>query len=204
MRLYGWELIRGLGITLAHFVRSYTRGIGRRFGTDAGVRQLPSQRGIFTVSYPEEQLAVPESFRVIPFLLYNGKASEPLTEEANRCTACGICAKVCPPQCIWIVQAKDPATGRSKPKPSEFVIDIDVCMNCGLCAEFCPFDAIKMGHDFELSNSEREVSHIFDMPRLMVSTERYATTHPKAWAEEEARRAAAAAKKAAPPDTGAN
>lgn len=198
MALYGVELLRGLGITMTHFIRSYVRGTGRRPARDGtGVRQPASQSGLFTVPYPEEKLALPERFRVIPFLVYNGKDAEAPTEDANRCTACGICAKVCPPQCIWIVQAKDPATGKPKPKPSEFVIDVDVCMNCGLCAEFCPFDAIKMGHDFELSNSEREQSHIFDMDRLLVSTERYAKTHPKAWAEEEAQRQAAAAKKAA-------
>ncbi|MBI4226842.1 MAG: 4Fe-4S binding protein [Candidatus Omnitrophica bacterium] len=213
MALYGWELLRGLGITLTHFVRSYVRGTGRpphpspssrpsplRGEGDRvrgeGVRQPVSQDGLFTVEYPDERLAVPERFRVIPFLVYNGKGGEPLTEAANRCTACGICAKVCPPQCIWIVQAKDAATGKPKPKPSEFSIDVDVCMNCGLCAEFCPFDAIKMGHDFELSGPERQSSHIFDMPRLAVPTERYAQTHPIAWAEEEAKRAAAAAKKA--------
>ena len=203
MRLYGLELLRGLGITFTHFVRSYVRGTGRRLVKGGAVRQPPGQDGLFTVEYPDETLAVPERFRVIPFLLYNGKESEPLTEAANRCTACGICAKVCPPQCIWIVQAKDPATGKPKPKPSEFFIDVDVCMNCGLCAEFCPFDAIKMDHDFELAGGEREQSHIFDMNRLMVPTERYAQTHPIAWAEEEAKRQASAAKKAVVPPVAA-
>ena len=40
-----------------------------------------------------------------------------------------------------VVRGKLPS-GRPKPEPEEFFIDIDVCMNCGLCAEFCPFDAI--------------------------------------------------------------
>ena len=196
--LYGLELLRGLGMTFIHFVRSYVVGIGRPFSPVGGVRQPPRLRGIFTVSYPEEKLQVPERFRVIPFLLYDAQEGEPPTEETNRCTACGICAKVCPPQCIWIVQAKDPATGRPKPKPAEFTIDIDVCMNCGLCAEFCPFDAIKMGHDFELSNEERERSHLFDMRRLLVPTGQYAHTHPLAWAQESKRRAVAASKRSPP------
>lgn len=195
MQLYGVELLRGLGITMAHFLRSYTHGIGRKFAK-GNVRQLPSQDGIFTVPYPEEKLAVPERLRVLPFLIYEGKASDAYTQEAGRCTSCGICAKVCPPQCIWIVQAKD-ATGKPKPKAAEFTIDVDVCMNCGFCAEYCPFDAIKMGHDFELSNRERDKSHLFDIQRLMVPTEKYAQSHPIAWAEEEAKRQAAAAKKAA-------
>ena len=36
---------------------------------------------------------------------------------------------------------------------------MDVCMNCGLCSEYCPFDAIKMDHNFELSNYERHQTH---------------------------------------------
>ncbi|MBI4314207.1 MAG: 4Fe-4S binding protein [Candidatus Omnitrophica bacterium] len=196
MQLYGVELLRGLGITFSHFVRTYVKGVGRKFA-QGNVRQLPTQDGIFTVPYPEEKLAVPERLRVLPFLIYNGNTGQPATEESIRCTACGICAKVCPPQCIWIVQAKDAVAGKPKPKPAEFTIDMDVCMNCGFCSEYCPFDAIKMGHDFELSNSERDKSHIFEMDRLLVPTENYAKTHPGAWAEEEAKRQAAAAKKAA-------
>ena len=198
MKIYGLEMIRGLGITLQHFIVSYTAGFRRTFHNRlrGKVRQSPNDKGIFTVQYPDERLSVPERFRVLPVLIYDGKEGEPRAKEKERCTACGICAKVCPPQCIWIVQGKSPE-GKPVPKASEFVIDVDVCMNCGLCAEFCPFDAIKMDHTIELGGEERQVSHLFDINRLHVSTEYYARTHPKAWAEEETRRKAEADKKAA-------
>ena len=198
MTVYGVELIRGLGITLRHFIVSYTAGFRRTFqNRKRGVfQQHPSENGVFTVQYPEERLKAPERFRVLPVLIYDGKKTDQWSQETERCTACGICAKVCPPQCIWIVQAKD-GTGKAVPKASEFYIDTDVCMNCGLCAEFCPFDAIKMDHNFELGSQERQISHIFDINKLHVSTEYYGQTHPKAWSEEQARRKAEADKKAA-------
>ena len=177
---------------------SYVAGFKRTFKNRLRgfVRQDPNDKGIFTVQYPDERLKLPERFRVLPVLIFDGKEGEKWKPETERCTACGICAKVCPPQCIWIVQAKDEKTAKPVPKASQFYIDTDVCMNCGLCAEFCPFDAIKMDHTFELGTEERQISHIFDINRLHVSTEYYAKTHPKAWSEEEAHRAAEAAKKA--------
>ena len=199
MRLYGLEMLRGLTITLGHFVTSYTAGLRRTFSNRkrGAFRQSPSDKGVFTVQYPEERLKAPERFRVLPMLIFDGKEGEKRTVEKERCTACGICAKVCPPQCIWIVQGKDQATGKPVAKASEFFVDVDVCMNCGFCAEFCPFDAIKMDHTIELGGSERDKSHVFDIDRLHVSTEYYAKTHPKAWEEEQAIKQAAADKKAA-------
>ena len=116
----------------------------------------------------------------------------------ERCTACGICAKVCPPQCIWIVRAVGD-DGKPKPKASEFFIDIDVCMNCGLCAEFCPFDAIKMDNDYELAGYERHVNHIYDLPTLMKSTTYYESIKPTDYAAEEAARKAKEEAKAKKP-----
>ncbi len=198
MKIYGLELLRGLGITMTHFVTSYTAGLKRTFHNRlrGHVHQQPTDKGIFTVQYPDERLKINERFRVLPVLIFDGKEGEKWKPETERCTACGICAKVCPPQCIWIVQGKD-AMGKPVPKASEFYIDVDVCMNCGFCAEYCPFDAIKMDHDFELGSSDRKVSHIFDINKLHVSTDYYAKTHPKAWAEELSRKKAEADKKAA-------
>jgi NADH-quinone oxidoreductase subunit I len=144
------------------------------------------------MQYPEEKLPIPEEFRYIPFLLY--EENEDGTKQ-DRCTSCGICAKVCPPQCIWIVRSDDPETGRPVPEPAEFYIDIDICMNCGYCAEFCPFDAIKMDHDFELASYDRFENHIFNKEKLSKPVDYYASIRPRNYAREEIERAKKEAKK---------
>lgn len=155
--MYGNGILKGLGVTLKRFVDTYLddiRWMGKRYFKPEGIAHRSSKdaRGIFTVQYPEEKLPVPEEFRYIPFLVYDlGENGEKIL----RCTSCGICSKVCPPQCIWITRTTNPATGRPVPDPAEFYIDADICMNCGLCAEYCPFDAIKMDHDYELASFHR-------------------------------------------------
>lgn len=190
----GLGIARGMLITLWHFLLTYAEDLKRfprRYRKDAAsVHQTAAMRGVSTVQYPEERLQVWERFRSFPVLIY-----EAATGEA-RCTACGICAKVCPPQCIWIVRAKGP-DGRPKPQPDEFTIDISICMSCGFCAEFCPFDAIKMDHRYELSAYERMETYIYNKKDLLVSSDYYAQIRPLAAAEEdEARRKKAEAKAA--------
>jgi len=197
--MYGIGILKGLGVTLKHFVETYVddiRWLGKRYFNDEAfqVRQGPQARGVFTVQYPEERLTIPEEFRFIPFLVYD---ELPNGEIRERCTSCGICAKVCPPQCIWIVRSTDPETGRPKPEPAEFHIDIDACMNCGLCAEYCPFDSIKMGHDFELASYDRVKDHVYNKDRLMKPASYYASIRPMNYErEEEAKREKEAAKAA--------
>ncbi len=197
--MYGWGIVKGLGVTLKRFIDTYLDDIkfGRkRYFTEEGVKHRSSTdtRGIFTIQYPEERTITPEEFRFIPFLLY--EETEDGTQE-DRCTSCGICAKVCPPQCIWIVRTNDPETGRPIPAPKEFYIDVDICMNCGLCAEFCPFDAIKMDHNYELSVFDRHATNIFDKDRLSKPVSYYASIRPTNYQREETARAEAEAAKAA-------
>lgn len=199
--MYGKGLLQGLSVTLRHFVNTYLEDIRwllqgkRRYFNQEGLltRQGVGADGIFTVQYPEEKLPVPEEFRFIPFLIYEVDENG---EKHDRCTSCGICAKVCPPQCIWIVRTNDPVTGRPIPEPEQFYIDVDICMNCGLCAEFCPFDAIKMDHDYELSVYDRHTHNIYDKERLSRPVSYYASIRPTNYAREEAARAEAEAAKA--------
>jgi NADH-quinone oxidoreductase subunit I len=197
--MYGKGIWEGLKVTLSHFIGSYVediRRIGKGYYTKEGVahRSSTDVAGVFTVQYPEEKLPVPEEFRYIPFLIYEEGENG---EKHDRCTSCGICAKVCPPQCIWIVQVNDAETGRPVPEPEEFFIDIDICMNCGFCAEFCPFDAIKMDHDYELSIYKRHETNIFNKERLSQPVSYYAGIRPTNYAIEEEVRREKEAKKAA-------
>ena len=137
---------------------------GKLYKTEDGMefRSRGDVRGVFTVQYPEERLATPEEFRFIPFLIYE---EGPNGEQNQRCTSCEICAKVCPPQCIWIYPLPI-EYGQACHSPREFYIDTDICMNCGFCAEYCPFDAIKMDHDFEIVSYDRKEDNIYDIEKL--------------------------------------
>lgn len=184
----GLGILRGLAVTLRHFVLTVTGGrMTRQQAGAPAVRQDPGEdaRGVFTVQYPEQKLALPERFRSFPILLYEDETGQ------DRCTSCGICAKVCPPQCIWIVRSAGP-DGKPIPQPAEFIIDTSICMSCGLCAEYCPFDAIKMDHEYELATSERHQTLLLHKAALRRPVSYHARIHPTDYAEEEAERRAKA------------
>jgi len=194
--MFGKGIISGLGVTLKRFVDTYLDDIawwGRRYFKAEGIAHRSSKdtRGVFTVQYPEEKLPVPEEFRYVPFLVYDDL---PDGEKEIRCTSCGICAKVCPPQCIWIVRTNDPQTGRPVPVPAEFYIDADICMNCGFCAEYCPFDAIIMDHDYEIASYQRNV---MNLEQLLKPASYYESIRPVNYERNAAERRAKQAAKAA-------
>ena len=48
---------------------------------------------------------------------------------ASECTACGLCADVCPQDAITVGDVA--------------VIDQDACVDCGACVDECPSSAIE-------------------------------------------------------------
>jgi NADH-quinone oxidoreductase subunit I len=185
--MYGKGIAQGLWVTFRHFLNTYVddvRYVGRKYFRQENfeVRQGLKTQGAFTVQYPDEKIAVPERFRFVPFLITEDE--DPARMGEDWCTSCGICAKVCPPQCIWIVRGSDPNTGRPVPAPDAFFIDIDICMNCGFCAEFCPFDAIKMDHNYELASYDRTSHHIHDKKHLSKPQSYWKTIAPTTALEE--------------------
>lgn len=59
------------------------------------------------------------------------------TTRYNLCSGCGICAGICPKQCI---QWKENDNGMYQP-----VVNYSFCIKCGLCKEVCP----GLGHQYE-------------------------------------------------------
>lgn len=114
-------------------------------------------RPSITQLYPEERAATFRGDRGLPVLI-----SRPGTEILN-CTACELCARACPIECITIGWDK---VDRNTADPEEygnntrtgrhlklFDLDSSLCLYCGLCAEACPYDALAMSDVFELSEA---------------------------------------------------
>lgn len=159
-----------------------------------GTFRKPEER-LVTVQYPEQKPVLKENFRTIPFLVFDG--DDP--EKGLRCTACKICEKECPPQCILIEPERD-ANGKLTKHPKVFDVDLAICMNCGICAEVCPFDSIKMDSVYEITADDRFGGLIHHKEQLAKSNEYYHSIKPTEAAEvdqrlaEEQRKAEEAAK----------
>jgi len=170
----GWGLLQGLAVTGRNMVESYYK-----------------KERMTTVQYPEERAPISPNFRNFPFLVFDTDPAVDL-----RCTACSICEKECPPQCIYIILDRDEA-GKSLKRPKVFDIDLSVCMNCGICSEVCPFDSIYMDGEYELSTDDRFGGLLFGLDRLAKSADYHMKLRPEQASEVMARRKADEEKKAA-------
>jgi NADH-quinone oxidoreductase subunit I len=81
--------------------------------------------------------------------------------EIEKCSACGLCARACPVDCIYVKAAGprkiDRAAGVSRGGAMvRYAIDYSKCMFCGLCLEPCPTQCLHMGNIHDLSGYSRE------------------------------------------------
>ncbi len=101
--MFGTGLLKGLGVTFKRFADTYIDDVKRipsryAYGHDCHSANARRKGTLYNSVPRRETRQLPERFRYIPMLIYDTPKQE------DRCTACGICAKVCPPQCIWIVR----------------------------------------------------------------------------------------------------
>jgi NADH-quinone oxidoreductase subunit I len=143
-RAYLPEIVRGLGITIRHFLDNLIH-IRRRI----------------TVEYPEKKKDIPFGYRAEHRLMLRPNGD-------IRCTACMLCAAACPSDCIRIAaeEAPDPTIEK---RPREYEIDMLRCVFCGLCVEACPCDAIRMDTcKYENAGPSRK-EFIYNKERLLAN-----------------------------------
>ena len=100
--LYILEVFKGLMITLHHLIRNLLK---------------PS--GIMTYQFPEEKKAIPATYRSEHRLMLR-------EDKSIRCTACMLCATVCPAKCIHIEAAEGETPNKEKyPEKVKYVVVSD-------------------------------------------------------------------------------
>ena len=118
LELYGgfMSLLTGMRITLGQFFKP-----------------------IITVQYPHQTLKMPARFRGHIELVLDPETGKPL------CTACKLCERACPSDCILVDGAK--LEGQKKKSVTEYKLDFTKCSLCGSCVEACPVrrDSILQG-----------------------------------------------------------
>ncbi len=136
-RIYLVEIIKGLGLTWKHFVFNFRASLKR------GPHTVPT-----CWQYPWDRREIAPIFRGEHMLSLDDKGRE-------KCIACGMCARICPAQCITVkkgkVQEGEEDRYAGKFYPVSFEVDLLRCIFCGFCEETCPKNAIMLGQGYELA-----------------------------------------------------
>jgi NADH-quinone oxidoreductase subunit I len=120
-----WSLLVGMRITLTQFFRP-----------------------VVTVPYPHKVLPIPPRYRGHIELVVDPATGRPL------CTACKLCERACPSDCIFVDGAK--LEGEKKKSVTTYRLDFTKCSLCGSCVEACASDAIRFSKDYNLASTSKE------------------------------------------------
>lgn len=153
-------LASGLKLTMRYFAEAV------HFREAIGVENpayFDQDKGIVTLQYPKEVLAVPDVGR---YKLHN---------EIDDCIVCDKCAKICPVDCIEIdpILATETYGHASDGTPkkihaAKFDIDMSKCCFCGLCTTVCPTECLTMTKEYDFSEYAVE-DHIFSFAEMSMA-----------------------------------
>ena len=109
-----------------------------------------------TIQYPKERRHIAPGFR--------GQHALAKSQGHAKCVGCGLCATICPSQCISIT--------RTKGQVEKYEVDVLRCIYCGFCVEACPYGAIVLTENYEYS-SYRKGDLLLKKDKLLDSWDEY-------------------------------
>ncbi|MBI5195123.1 MAG: NADH-quinone oxidoreductase subunit NuoI [Nitrospirae bacterium] len=134
------EILQGLALTLKHL---FTPAVTRQYPSEKR-EPFPGARGLHALVRDEQ----------------TGQA---------KCVGCGLCAAMCPSQCIHIYTSE----GEDYKKiVDRYEIDVLRCVFCAFCVEACPYGAVALTGHYEYSNYSRGVFY-YTKERLLENWDKY-------------------------------
>ena len=126
-------------------LKAYLNDIVEAVVTTAKGMRITARYGVdpkeeVTLQYPEERWEIPQGYRGF------------LHNDIKTCTACNMCVKVCPIDCISLESVRG---ADKKMVLCSYDINIGRCMYCGLCVEVCPVNSLLHTSGYEMASVAR-------------------------------------------------
>ncbi len=134
------EIIKGLALTLS---RLFSHAVTRQYPKEKR-EPFPGSRGLHALVRDAE----------------TGK---------EKCVGCGLCAAMCPSQCIYIYTTEGE---ENKKIVDRYEIEVLRCVYCAFCVEACPFAALVLTEHYEYSDYSRDAFY-YTKEQLLENWDKY-------------------------------